>query len=47
MGAILREARGELGELRVVEVGAGHVQQLGGLLLDGGDDLRDGSGRWR
>ena len=29
----------------IVEIGAGHVQQLGRLILDGGDDLRDGSGR--
>ena len=38
-GRDLREAGGEFGELRVVEVGAGHVEQLGCLFLDGGDDL--------
>ena len=33
------ERRAASGELRVVEVGAGHVNQFAGLLLDGGDDL--------
>ena len=34
------EALGEGRRVFVVEVGAGHVDELGGLLLDGGDDLR-------
>jgi hypothetical protein len=30
----------QVGEMLVVEVSAGDVDQFGGLLLDGGDDLR-------
>ena len=34
-----REALGQRDHVLVVEVGAGHVDQLAGLLLDGGDDF--------
>ena len=38
-GSDLRQPLGEHRHLFVVEVGARHVDQLRGLLLDGGDDL--------
>ena len=38
---------GQGDQFLVVEIGARHVDQAGGLLLDGFDDPRDGSGRWR
>ncbi len=38
---------GQVHHVLVVEVGARHVDQAGGLALDGFDHLWDGNGRWR
>ena len=38
-GAIAASFSRQLHHVRIVEIGAGHVDQLGGLLLDGGDDF--------
>ena len=42
-----REFLGEIDHALVIEIRAGHVDQVGGLLLDRGDDVAGGNAPWR
>ena len=46
-GSDLRETLSKRDHVLVIEIRAGHVDKFASLLLDGGERLPDGSGRWR